>query len=102
MRGAAQSSRNAAADQREVRRNKVFSPAQLIVDGVSHRAHVLNVSAHGARIHTAIAPQVGQPADLYLSDDPYRALVIWSHGVHSGLRFEPPLTADQLHRIFEA
>ncbi|MGR6330399.1 PilZ domain-containing protein [Sphingomonas sp. XXL09] len=99
VRGAPPPVGNAADDQREVRRTKVFSPAQLVVDGVSLRAHVLNVSARGARVHTAEAQQVGRPADLYLSAEPYRARVIWVQGVHAGLRFEPELTADQVRRI---
>ncbi|WP_370655241.1 PilZ domain-containing protein [Sphingomonas aurea] len=91
---------NGGVDQRKTRRVKVFVPTELILNGIPARAHLLDLSASGARIHTHSAAKVGEHAVLRLNDEAHEARIIWSRGDRLGLKFKRELNANQIAQSF--
>lgn len=80
-------------------RIKIFQLAGLRIDGIALRAHILDISPSGARIHCAIELRRGQRTTLLVEHLHIAATVLWTHDGRAGLRFETRLTDDQLRRI---
>jgi hypothetical protein len=80
-------------------RLKVFQLASLRTGGAPHRAHVLDISRSGARVHCTAGLQRGQRVMLAIDPLDIAATVLWETGARAGLRFDAPLTDDQLQRV---
>jgi len=63
------------------------------------RAHLLDVSAGGARAHCHTPPSVGTAVVLRWSDEQRAARVAWSTGNRFGVRFNVPLSDCQIRSI---
>lgn len=87
-------------EQRKARRAKVFVPAELVVADVPVRAHLLDISASGSRVHSRVAPRTGDAARLHLDGDTHEAQVVWSDAGRSGLKFKTELTPEQIAKAF--
>jgi hypothetical protein len=80
-------------------RVKIFQLASLRIDGAALRAHILDISPSGARIHCAVALRHGQRTTLLVEHLHIAATVLWTRDQRAGLRFDTRLTDDQLRRI---
>lgn len=74
-------------DRRGAPRVKVFEISILATDGTQHRAHLLDISAEGARVHCTHPLAPGQTVRLIREGHQRRATVRWSGGQRVGLRF---------------
>ncbi len=71
-----------------MRRDKTFEVVSLSVDGVAHRAHMLDVSAEGAQVHSRTPLEPLQEIVLKIDDIEARATVQWqSDNGRRGLKF---------------
>lgn len=78
----------APKDRRASRRSKTFEVVSLSVDGVSHRAHLLDVCAEGAQVHSRIQLNVSQEVTLRADGSERRTTVKWlSDSGRGGLSF---------------
>lgn len=80
-------------------RVKLFQLAGLRADGDAHRAHVLDISRSGARVHCAADLRCGQAVALMIEHLHIPATVLWEDSHRVGLRFDAPLIDHQLKRI---
>lgn len=74
------------------RRHKLFEPVEIIVDGQSSRAHLLNISATGALVHSATPPATGASVKLKLPGAERLALVVWGEASRFGVSFDTEIT----------
>lgn len=88
------------SDQRKTRRIKVFVPTEIVVEDVAVRAHLLDISESGSRVHSTIAPRTGDQAHLNLNGETHAARIVWSEAGRSGLQFTTELTPEQVARAF--
>lgn len=88
------------SDQRKTRRIKVFVPTEIVVEDVAVRAHLLDISESGSRVHSPIAPRTGDQAHLNLNGETHAARIVWSEAGRSGLQFTTELTPEQVARAF--
>lgn len=65
-------------DRRETAREKIFEVTILALDGVEHRAHLLDRSARGARAHSRHPFAIGQKVTVRSPDIDQRAAVCWT------------------------
>lgn len=92
------------ANERDTRprgepRVKIFQLASLRIDSAASRAHILDISSSGARVHCAVELRRGQRTTLLVEHLHIAATVLWTHDQRAGLRFDARLTDDQLRRI---
>ena len=80
-------------------RVKIFQLANLRTDDAVCRAHVLDISRSGARVHCATDLRRGQRVTLMIEHLRIPAMVLWETDNRAGLRFQTPLIDDQLRRI---
>jgi hypothetical protein len=80
-------------------RVKLFQLAGLRAGGEAHRAHVLDISLSGARVHCAANLRCGQAVTLMIEHLHVPATVLWEDDHRVGLRFHAPLIDHQLKRI---
>lgn len=79
---------SAPEDRRDVRRDKTFEVVSLSIDGVPHRAHMLDVSSNGAQIHSRPPLEPAQEVVLKSDTIEQRATVQWtSKAGRGGLKF---------------
>ncbi|SOB88183.1 PilZ domain-containing protein [Sphingomonas guangdongensis] len=79
---------SASPDRRGTPRAKVFEVSLLAIDGREHRAHLLDVSAAGVRVHCRSTLAIGQLLALRAPDLDRRAVVRWVHpDGRAGLEF---------------
>lgn len=90
----------ASCDHRKARRAKVFVPTELVVDDIAMRAHLLDISPSGSRIHTRPAPRPGDEMVLHLNGHRHEARVIWSDAERAGVEFKQELTEEQILKTF--
>src|SRR4051794_13884266 len=90
-----------AALRRVAPRYKVFQPAAIDWAGTRLRAHVLDVSARGARLHCAEPPPVGAQLALSCSDLIMRGHIVWARQGRFGIEFHSPIPEAHVRRIVE-
>ena len=90
------------SEKRGSRRIKVFLPTEIEIDDTALRAHVLDLSVSGARLHTKGSLQSGSDAKLRLDDKVWPAKVAWVDGGRSGIEFRVQLTLQQVAELIEA
>ena len=89
-------------DMRSLRgrpRRKIFLPVDILAAGGALRAHLLNLSASGALVHSVAAPAVGTPVRLTLGGSMRAARVVWQEGVRFGITFALPLHETDVARV---
>ena len=89
----------AAPAPRALPRRKVFEPIVLTVRGEAHRAHMLNLSAGGACLHTRCTLKVLDAVAIEFGGRLLDARVSWTAGDRCGVRFTKPLTPAQVDAI---
>lgn len=82
-------------------RFKVFQPAALAWGGASHRAHILDLSARGARLHCAKTPPAGTLLALHCREVTVCGRIVWSKEDRFGVEFQIPLPDGEVRRIIE-
>ena len=99
--GTSQTGSGRADDKRQSRRTKVFLVAAVSDDRTDapRRAHVLDISADGARVHAHSAADAGAMVDLMVGGAAQQAAVVWVDHPNFGVRFQPPLSDERLGRI---
>jgi PilZ domain len=88
-------------DVRSLRRQprlKVFQPIEIHVGTTPLRAHLLDLSASGALVHSTTAPATGTPLRLTLGGLVRTARVVWRDGVRFGIAFTVPLCETEVER----
>jgi hypothetical protein len=68
----------------------------LMSAGVTHRIRFLNVSTTGAKIEGADRPTRDSLVELAYLGARFRARVVWSDDLQTGIRFTPPLSQAEL------
>ncbi|WP_242146981.1 PilZ domain-containing protein [Sphingomonas sp. BAUL-RG-20F-R05-02] len=76
---------------RVARRHNLFEPIEITVDRQSVRAHLLNVSATGALVHSAAPPALGATVKLKMLGIERSARVVWSKASRFGVAFDTEL-----------
>ena len=89
-----------AVEHRKARRAKVFVPTELVVADVAMRAHLLDISVSGSRVHSRTAPRAGDDTLLHLNGQTHEARVVWSDAERAGLEFKTELTPEQIAKTF--
>jgi hypothetical protein len=84
---------------RVARRHKLFEPVDMIVDGIPVRAHLLNISATGALVHSAAIPAAGASVQLMLDGSKHAAHVMWRAAPRFGVSFGSRLSDTALQTI---
>jgi len=87
---------------RLVPRFKTFQPASVDWGGARHRAHILDVSARGARIYCSDALPVGSYLALRCGDVTVTARIVWAQERRFGVEFQFPLPDMHVRRIVDA
>lgn len=87
---------------RGARRLKLFLPAQIEVDGVASRAHLLNVSLSGALVHSSQAPAPRTGLSIICAGLARAALVQWADKQRFGVTFMVALNDLELHKVLSA
>ena len=82
-------------------RKKVFEVACLHANDEATKAHILDVSRAGARVHAGAPMPTGADVVLEWSDTRLRATVAWSSGGRCGVQFTTLLTERELMRLVE-
>ena len=80
-------------------RLKVFQPIEMHAGTVPLRAHLLDLSASGALVHSATAPAPGTPVRLTIGGLMRSARVVWQDGVRFGIAFVVPLREVEVERM---
>lgn len=82
-------------------RFKTFQPASVEWDGAKRRAHILDLSARGARLHCADPLPVGSSLALVCRDVTLRARIVWAKEQRFGVEFHFPLPDAHVRRIMD-
>lgn len=80
-------------------RLKVFLPIELYAGTTPLRAHLLDLSASGALVHSVAAPAPGSPVRLMIGGLVRTARVVWQDGVRFGIAFAVPLREIEVERM---
>lgn len=91
--------RNDGQDHRRSKRIKVFKSADLLVNGVRSRSHILNVSVTGAMVHTPTSVLVGSMIRICAAGLDRHGVVVWKDGSKFGLRFNRLIALPQIHAL---
>lgn len=83
-------------------RYKTFLPASLASETGTMRAHILDVSASGARVHSPSPLAMGARVTLMLPGEHRRAEVAWSRETKAGLRFDVPLSQAMIGELLRS
>jgi hypothetical protein len=89
-------------DMRSLRgqpRRKVFQPIEVHVGTTPLRAHLLDLSASGALVHSLAAPEPGAVVRLTIGGLVRSARVVWQDGVRFGIAFLVPLREIEVERM---
>ncbi len=81
-----------AVDARAGARTNLFLAASLLSAGVAHPVRIRDLSATGARVETALVPEVGAAMSLVRGRLEVACLVTWSADHFCGLRFAAPVS----------
>ena len=88
-----------AHQARGAARSKVFRLAALLTPRGTVRAHLLDVSEAGARLHCPARLTTGEEVAIEAAGIAVRGRVMWVADDRAGLRFNRPLGADALARL---
>src|SRR3954452_18542196 len=91
-------SRLAAFCRRATPRYSVLLNARVLTTAGTLQVTIRDLSLEGAMVQGAIAPKVGCRLLLHRRSLVVPATVMWQTGSRAGLRFEQPLTDQQLYR----
>ncbi|MES2043743.1 MAG: PilZ domain-containing protein [Pseudomonadota bacterium] len=80
-------------------RLKVFLPIEIYAGTTPLRAHLLDLSASGALVHSIAAPATGTPVRLMVAGLVRTARVVWQDGVRFGIAFVVPLRDVEVERM---
>lgn len=83
-------------------RIKLFEPTELRTGLGAARAHLLNLSATGALVHTATPPPPGTTVHLRVGDTTRAARVVWAQGSRIGTAFRVPLADREVDALVSA
>jgi hypothetical protein len=83
-------------EHRAETRHKVFLLGTIVHDGRIERAHVLDISHGGAKLHCAAPPPPGARIELAIGDFHVRAEVRWVTQQRLGIRFDHRLSLRAL------
>ena len=87
---------------RHKRRLKVFLPVIVEMKGDEERAHLLDLSKIGARLHAHVAPHLHDDVALRHGDIAIRGVVVWVKGNGFGMMFNSDLTELQIATLISA
>lgn len=87
---------------RSRRRLKLFLPVTIQDGNKAERAHLLDISNGGARLHAHVPPTLKQDVTVEWSDVRVRGQVMWVKGNGFGLSFQPPINDDLVTRLIHA
>lgn len=88
--------RQPANERRRINRLKVFLPVTIHIDGVTHRAHLLDVSEQGARLHSTTSFPYGSAVGVEWAEGVFAGKVAWTKGSVFGLTFRDSLANNYL------
>lgn len=97
----AMSPRQSGASRRMAARHKMFEPVRLHRDGEAWRAHLLDLSRTGARLHADLPPDVDQWVEVELFGLLLRGRVIWEKARRFGVRFDQALPDPLLQGLID-
>lgn len=86
-------------DARYGQRLKIFLPVTLRWAGVQERAHLLDISPTGARMHAAIAPASREAIEIEWEGVTFPGQCVWSRGNRFGITFSNPITKTQIETL---
>lgn len=92
--------RRTAPDGRPIApRRKTFSLASVRIGLTDHRAHILDVSRSGAKVHCTI--ELPRQSEIWLrcGDLAVPARVVWSEESRHGLHFSHPISDAQVAAV---
>lgn len=83
-------------------RHKAFQPVMVRLRQQIVRAHVLDISAHGALLHMPAPPEVGTMLMVSVPDRWEKAgTVKWRSKSRAGIAFLTPFLAEALEALFD-
>ncbi len=85
-------------DRRVARRYVVDCPARFTMAGGDRDGRLSDLSEHGARLETALAPSPGATGFLRWEGEEHYCKVIWSADGRCGLQFERPITTGLVEK----
>ena len=91
-------SKLAAFCRRATPRYSVLLNARVLTAAGTLQVTIRDLSLEGAQIQGAVAPRVGCRLLLHRRSLVVPATVVWQDGSRAGLRFEQPLSEQQLYR----
>ncbi len=80
------------SDRRVARRHVVDCPGRFAMAGGIRQGRLVDLSEHGAKFETAVAPVQGTTGFLQWNGEDHYCSVIWSNGNRCGLQFERPIS----------
>ena len=86
---------------RRAPRFKAFQPASIEWGGAKRRAHILDLSATGARLHCADPLPVGSSLALVCREFTLCARIIWAKDQRFGVEFNFPLPDADVRCIMD-
>ncbi|HEU4961997.1 MAG TPA: PilZ domain-containing protein [Sphingomonas sp.] len=94
----------AATDRRggAARRHKTFWPTILRTATGNRRAHILNISRTGAKLHAQLPAKTGETVEILVEESWRGGLVRWSNGSAFGIAFNEPVPEDVLDQCLRA
>lgn len=81
-------------------RRKVFQPAALRVGAAPVKAHVLDISLGGARLHCAARCAPGAAVEVSACAVTVRGRIMWRVGDRLGIRFDRLLGDGEIDSLF--
>lgn len=87
------------AEARAAARRKVFLPAELILDGMVSRVHLLNLSCIGALLHAGDPPQTGALVTIRRAEVCWSARVVWRSGTRFGVAHAQAFSQDAVEAL---
>jgi len=92
---------NPLSHPRAAPRYKVFEPASIECRGRRARAHILDLSAQGARLHCLEPLAIGGWVDLQCDHFRTSGRIVWGRERRFGVEFNSPLPDAYLRRVID-
>lgn len=92
---------DAPASSRVSPRHKLFEPVTMTIDDNPARAHILNISATGALVHSLTPPSTDAKINLELDGRQHCVSMVWSDGNRFGVRFRTPITGALIRTVLK-
>ncbi|MGN6278972.1 MAG: PilZ domain-containing protein [Sphingomonas sp.] len=84
------------------RRFKTFWPTSLRTANEVRRAHVLNISRTGAKIHAQESMDINQALEIAIGGIWFGGLVRWRHGSTFGIAFDDAISEENVQKSLDA